>query len=214
MSSVVFAYKSRESCDVCQFVKSSEKEYGVQCIIIDEANNPKQYSSQHSNVIKTITSGKPYKCVAFLQVSSPGKAFDMFDNEKYKIVILASAYFRLLEFFHSEFTDTMARMDEESIIIKNKKEWILAEPGLSFRGLADIIATLPLDSGPTYSLELVITRRLDINKTNIVLAYSDETMGIVNLPYLAMVQMARQHLAVVSLNNYKDIVPAKKPRQS
>jgi hypothetical protein len=109
----------------------------------------------------------------------------------------------------------MNRIEEESMILKNKKEWILAEPGLSFQGgLADIVVTLQLDAGTSYTLDLIITRRLDINKTNILLAYSNEAMGLVNLPPTTLVHMAKRHSAVTSYANYKEPVPAKKSRQS
>jgi hypothetical protein len=214
MVNIVWSYERREATAVCNFLPSSEKEYGVQCIIFKEHNSPKEYTTKHINVVKTIVSGKPCKDIAFLHVSLPGKAFDLFDNEKYKLVLLASAYFQLLEFFKNDFNNVIKRMDEESPGLKSKKDWIFAEPMVSYRGLADIKASVQLDSGPSYSLDLVITRRLDINKTSIVLGYSDDTMGLLSLPHTTFLQLSSAHATVCALNDYKEPVPAKKSRQS
>ena len=212
--SIVFSYPSRDVFDVCQFVPSSEKEFGVQCHILKETKSPKEYTTQHVSVVKTITSGKPNKDVVFMHVSLPGKTFDVFDNEKFKIVIPLRAYFKLLEFFKNDFDATIKRMEEEATGLMKQKEWILIEPGLSYRGLADIVATLELDSGSSYTLSLIITRRLDIHKTTIVLAYSNETMGLLSLPHNAFLQMMKQIPKVATYCNYKEAVPAKKSRQS
>lgn len=210
--SVVFSFKSREPGDVCQFVSSSEQDYGVQCVIVKDVHNAKDYTAQHLNVAKTIASGKPCKDIVFIHIAMPGKAFEPFDMEKNKLIIPVKAYFKLLEFFQNEAEAVLNRLEAEASAMQTKKTWITVEPGLSFRGIADVIATLQLDSGSSYSLDLVLTRRLDLNITQVVLGYSDHTLGLVGLPIPPMMQLASRHSAVHKY--YKETVSSKKSRQS
>lgn len=210
---IVFTYRPREAFDLCHYVQASEKEHGIQCVMLRETTDHREYTVEHIKTVKTIISGKQCKRVAFLHISVPGKAFCLFDDEKYKIVLPAKVYIKLLEFFSNDYHLVMKRMDDEGEALKNKKDWIIAKQGTSFRGLADIVATLQLDSGNSYTLELVITRRLDINKTNIVLAYSDDSMGLVNLPPGPMLQLASIYSAPNALQIYKEQGQSKKLRQ-
>jgi hypothetical protein len=212
MSVVVISYTPPgEISDVCQFVNPSENESGVKCYIAKEGRIPKDYSIQQGHLVKTIISGKQCKDVVLIQVSAPGKLFEPFDIEKDKIVIHAKAYCKMLEFFLNEVSNVVSKFEDDAARMKNG-EWIMAEPGLSFRGKRNIVATVELDSGPSYTLELVLTRRIDINITQIVLGYKDGNMGLVCLPLNQMVHIASQYPRLH--NFYKESVSSKKSRQS
>lgn len=202
-----YTYKVREGCDLRHSIPSAEKEYGVQCIIVRDVND------NASELLKTLCENR-CKDVAFLHVAIPGKSFDSFDHEKYKLVLTPKAYFKLLEFFVTDYNLVMKRMDSDYLAIKGKKVWLTLQTETSIRGPADIVFTLPLDVTNTFALELIITRRVDINKTNILLAYTDDAMGLVNLPPQPMMTLAQSHAYIQSLYNYKEGSAAKKSRQS
>lgn len=202
-----YTYKPREGCDLRHSIPSAEKEYGVQCII---ARDIKEHAS---DLIKIVCENR-CKDVAFLHIAIPGKTFESFDHEKYKLVLTPKAYFKLLEFFVSDYNLVMKRMESDYLAIKGKKVWLTLQTETAIRGPADIVFTLPLDVTNTFALELIITRRVDINKTNILLAYTDEAMGLVNLPPQPMMMLAASHAYLNSLYNYKEQPAAKKSRQS
>lgn len=212
-----YSYKVKDNADLCHYVHSSEKDYGVQCVILREATQIKDYSPQHYAGIKSLFENRPQgssKEVVFLHVASPGKVFEKFDQEKYKLVMTAKAYFRLLDFFKSEWQLVVKRIESDYQDIKAKKEWIQINPSVSFRGSADIIFKLPLDSTNTFALDMVVTKRFDTGKTNIMLTYTDETLGSVHLPPFPMVHLAQDMAYLTSLFNYKDEVITKRSRQS
>ena len=100
-----YSYKLKENTDLCHYFLASEKEYGVQCIILREKNKPNDITQKHLNVVKCLFENRishSPKDVAFIQVAPPAKAFEKFDAEKYKIIIVADAYFKLLQFFNSD----------------------------------------------------------------------------------------------------------------
>lgn len=211
-----YSFKFEENTDLCQFSLSTEKEYGVQCVILRDCQNPKEYTTQHCSVVKTLFEERPTYCkdVVFLHVVSPGKAFEKFDQEKYKLVLVARAYFKLLDFFQSEWPMLQKRMESDYQLCKARKDWISLEPGYSFRGASEIVYTNPLDTTNSFALELVVTKRIDNGKTNISLSYTDEKMGSLHLPPQPMVQLAQGRSYLHSIYNYKKGVPSKKSRQS
>lgn len=152
--------------------------------------------------------------VVFLQVASPAKAFDHFDAEKYKIIVTADAYFKLLQFFQSEWQLVKKRLDSDHQDIKTNREWISISPTISFRGPADIVYQFVLDATNTFALNLVVTKSFDNGKTNITLCYTDETMGSIHLPALALTEMAKDLPYLRSLYEYKEGLISKKSRQS
>lgn len=92
-----YSFKLREKCDVCHFVLSTEKEYGVQCIFLKDLNLQRDYSVLSKNVVKMLHDAT--KDAVFIQIASPGKAFEKFDLEKHKIILTTKAYLSLLDFF-------------------------------------------------------------------------------------------------------------------
>jgi hypothetical protein len=211
-----YSYKIKENADLCQYIHSSEKDYGVQCVIMREANNIKEYSPHHYAGIKTLFESRPQdsvKEVAFLHVAPPAKAFEKFDQEKYKLVLTAKAYLKVLEFFQSEWSLLFKRMESDIQNIKAKKEWITLNPNISFRGAADIIFMTPLDTTNTYALNLVVTKRIETGKTNITLSYTDETLGSLHLPPAAMDYLAQDTAYLTKLLDYKEPVATKRSRQ-
>jgi hypothetical protein len=209
-----YSYKLKDSSDLRHFIMSSEKEYGVQCVILRDCRD---HTAQHSNMVKLLLDSRPQssnKDVAFLQVCSPGKAFELFDHEKYKLILATKAYFKLLEFFQTEWPLVFKRIELDYQALKAKKDWISLNPSISFRGPADIVYRSPLDTTNTFVLDLVITKRIDNGKTNITLMYTDENMGSLHLPPQAMVQLAQSYPALTSLYDYKDQASTKRSRQS
>lgn len=202
-----YTYKIKEGCDLRHSVLASEKDYGVQCILIKDNN-------EHSSPVAKILCENRCKDVAFLQVAIPGKSFEPFDYEKYKLVLKPKAYFKLLEFFLTDYDLVMKRMESDYQAMKHKKAWMTLQADTAIRGPADIVFTLPLDETNTFALELILTRKVDINKTNILLAYTDETMGFINLPPQPLITLAQSYVYLSSLYNYKEPPSAKKSRQS
>ena len=210
-----YTFKLKENTDLCHFNLSSEKDFGVQCVILRDCNSQQDYTSQHANVVKALFEGraKTLKDVAFLHVASPGKAFEKFDQEKYKLVLTGNAYLKLLEFFQSDWSLLQRRLDLDFQSIKTKKDWILMISSFKFKGPADIVYRLPLDTSNTLCLELVVTKRGDNGKTNICLVYTDETLGILHLPPPTMVNLAKDLEFVKSHYDYKDGPSPKRGRQ-
>jgi len=209
-------YKRQEDTDLCHFVHASEKDYGVQCVIVRDFGLVKEYTIQNYPCVKSVYENRPQgslKDVAFMHVASPGKAFERFDQEKYKIVMTSKAYFNLLNFFHSEWSLVVKRIESDYQDIKSKKEWITLCPTMSFRGMADIVYKLPLDDTNSLALNLVVTKRVDNGKTNIALTYTDETLGSIHLPPGPMVHLAQDKEYIVKVFDYKEPVVTKRSRQ-
>jgi hypothetical protein len=201
-----YSYKLKEKSDLCHYVMSSEKDYGVQAVILRE-NSP-------HNVSKVITEGKSCKDVVYLHVASPGKAFECFEQEKHKLIIAPKAYFQLLQFFHSDWPLVFKRLEVDYQSLKARTDWIALDPAISFRGPADIVYKCTLESATTFALHLVITKRIDNGKTNISLAYTDESMGSMHVPPGPMAHLAQTGDYLRSLYDYKEPVATKRSRQS
>lgn len=197
-----YSYKLKENSDLCHFCLSSEKEYGVQSIIL------RHNKKTHHALLKN----RSHRLV-FMHVASPGKAFEVFEHEKYKIVIVADAYFKLLQFFHSDWPLVLKRVESDYLDMKTDVEWIGLKPSISFRGPADIIYRLPLDETSEFRLDLVVTRREDTGKTQISLVYTDATLGYLNLPPEPMMRLAEDHASLLSLCGYKETLCIKTSSQ-
>lgn len=211
-----YSYKLKENTDLCHYVHASEKDYGIQCVIVRDYNLVKEHTIQHYSAIKSLFENRPQgslKDIAFLHVASPGKAFDKFDAEKYKLVMTSKAYFNLLDFFHSEWSLVMKRMESDYQDIKTKKEWITLCPTMSFRGAADVVYEMPLDVTNTFALHLSVIKRVDTGKTNITLAYTDDSLGSTHLPPGPMVHLAQDANYIAKLFDYKEPLATKRSRQ-
>jgi hypothetical protein len=200
-----YSYKLKEYSDLCHFIPPSEKEHGIQCVFLRNPNSVKDYSPLHYTAVKSLFENRSQliKEVAFLHITTPGKAFEKFDQEKYKLVIAAKAWPLVQKRMESDYQD-----------MKEKQEWIALSPSISFRGPADIIYKSTLDSTNTFALELVVTKRIDTGKTNITLAYTDETLGSVSLPPAPMMHLAKENAFFSSVWDYKEAVITKRSRQS
>lgn len=211
-----FSYKLREKTDLCHFSLPTEKDYGVQCIILKESNNIKDITAQHVDVAKALFEGRPQyspKDLAFIHVAQPNQHFTSFDNEKFKIIITASAYFKMLEFFASDWSVVQTRFDSDFEDVKSKQEWIAIDPtSISFRGHADIMYRLPLDVGNTFALDLIAIKRMDTGKSMLSLVYTDPMFGYTSLPPGPMVQLAKNWTYLKSL--YEEGMSVKKKRMS
>lgn len=211
-----YSYKLKENTDLCHFSLSTEKEYGFQCVILRDGQGLKDYTSHHASVIKALFENRPNYCkdVAFLHVAIPGKAFEKFDQEKYKIMITPKAYFKLLEFFQSEWPLLQKRLESDYQICKVQRDWLAIDPTITFRGPADVVYSQPLDATNTFALELVVSKRINSGKTNITLSYTDEKMGSTHLPPQPLVYLSQGRTYLHSLYDYKEGVAVKRSRQS
>ena len=210
-----YSYKVKETTDLCHYILASEKDFGVQCIILRDANTCKECSPHYYSLFKThFETAIKQSGAAFLQVSSPGKAFEKFDHEKYKLVLPARAYFKILEFFNSEWPLVQKRCESDYQDMKEKKEWISLTPSISFRGPADAIYKQTLDVTNSASLDLTVIKRCDTGKTNITVAYSEGKLGTIHLPPGPMVELAQECAYISSLYDYKEAIITKRSRQS
>lgn len=210
-----YALKLRSNTDVCHHAFSTEKDCGVQSLILRETSNIKSVTVQHVGVAKTLFEnrlGYSPKDLVFIQVSQPTKKFEHFDSEKQKIVITVDAYFRLLEFFKNEWPVMLKRIDSDFEELKSKQEWKKYSSSISYRGLGDISFTLPLDATKTFALELSIVKDTDTGKMVIMLAYTDSLLGNCPLPLLPMLQLSQDLACLKTLYKHREGMPIKKKR--
>lgn len=212
-----YSYKLRSNTDLCHFCAPSDKDFGVQCLLLRENNNIRSVTVQYYNVAMQMYEnrlGFTPKDFVFIQVAAPNNSFQSFDAEKYKLIITASAYFKLLEFFSSEWAHVQKRFDSDYGDLKSNSEWISLNPGISFRGPADIYYKLPLDTTNTFSLDLAVTKRMDSGKVTVSLNYTDPKLGCLALPIGPMLQLTQDYAYLKSLYDYKEPLATKKSRQS
>lgn len=175
----------------------------------------------HSSLVNTLFEDRPgggnvHRDVAYLRVSSPGRAFEPYDKEKNKLAITLSAYLKLLNFFKSEYHLVENRMESDYKNMLEKKQWLPLGPTISFRGAANIEFKLILDHSNAFNLELVIVRKFDYGgKRSIYLQYTDASMGRISLPGTVMVELSRDLPYISSLldGEYKEAMDVKRSRQ-
>lgn len=209
-----YTIQPQDNSAYCHFLLASEKEYGLQSLMFKDGTRAKEYAGSLHNIVKSVCENRPCKDVCFLHVAIPGKAFESFDKEKHKLVLLAKPYFKLLEFFANEWQPLVTRMEADHANIKARKDWIKLTSFLSFQGDANIIYKLPLDTLPnSVTLDLVCIKKGDSGKTSITLSYSDESLGSISLPLPSMMHCSQQGNYVSGLYNYKEPVLSKRSRQ-
>lgn len=209
-----FSYRLRDNSDLCHYLLSCEKEFGVQCCLFRDSKKCKEFSSHYFNLFRThYETG--LSTAAFLQVAPPNKAFEKFDQEKYKIVIPVKAYYKVLDFFLTEWPLVVKRCECDYNDMMAGTEWITLTPSISFRGPADIIYRQTIDSTTAVNLDLVVTKRGDsTGKITVCLVYTEEKLGNINLPPFPMLQMAHEMKFLKDLYEYKETIIPKKSRQS
>jgi hypothetical protein len=214
--SAYFFEVDQEKSDLSHYYFASEREYGVQCVILYENSYTKDYTLKLSKIFKLLNDGRPQAIqeVALLHVAPPGSFFDMYDKELYKFAMIPAAYFKLMEFFKSEFALVLKRMESDYQTMQKKTEWIKHSTDISFRGIANIVYRQELDSTNTFVLNLKVTKSGKTGKTKISLIYSDDNLGTIHLPPVPMTQLALTYPNLLQLYNYKDLSTSKKSRQS
>ena len=70
-----------------------------------------------------------------------------------------------------------------------------------------------MDATNNFALNLVITRSFDTGKTNMLLGYTDESLGFIHLPSQAMTELAKELPYLKSLHEYKEALVTKRSRQ-
>jgi len=153
--------------------------------------------------------------VAYLQVSLPGKTFETYDREKYRLPITVNAYFEVLKFFKQEYRMVENRMEADYKTMMERKNWLSLCPSISFRGGADIEFKLPVDVSNSFTLNLVVRKVYETGKKCIFLEYSDASMGKIPLPATGMAELAKDHSFLSGLCNgdYKESMINKRSRQ-
>ena len=214
-----FNYKLKDSSDLCHYILSSENDHGVQCIFLRENNSPIDITQKYTHLPALLFENRlgfqGKRDVVFLTVSPPAKGFDLFDHERKKIVVTAEAYFKILQFFQSDWPLVKMRLDSDYEDIKTCREWITLTPNISFRGPADIVFQMTIDETCVFTLNLVVTRSYDSGQTNIQLIYTDDNLGSIHLPSAAMCELAKELAFVKSLYyDYKNMLVLKQSRQS
>lgn len=214
-----FNYKLKDSSDLCHYILSSESEHGVQCIFLRENNSPLDITQKFVNLPGLLFENRlgfqGKRDVVFMSVAPPAKGFDLFDEERQKIILTTEAYFKVLQFFQSDWPLVKMRLDSDYEDIKTCREWITLTPSISFRGPADIVYQMTIDETCILILNLVITRSYDTGKTNIRLVYTDDRLGSINLPSGAMSELAKEVDYIKSLYyDYKNMLVLKQSRQS
>ena len=141
-----------------------------------------------------------------------GKAFESYDREKNRLVMILPAYFELLRFFKTEYRMVLNRMESDYRSMMEGTDWFSLCPTISFRGPADTVFSTVLDSSNGFDLKLTMTNRLEMGKKNIVLHYTDESMGHMSLPGAVMEVLAKDMTFLKGLSNgeYKESSVAKK----
>lgn len=163
----------------------------------------------------TLAGKKDKRDIAYLKVCQPGKAFESYDREKYRLAMTVNAYFEVLKFFKNEYRRVENRMEDDYKNMIEERENLAFTPRVGFYGGADIEYRQPVDMTNTFQLDLVITKEFRSGKRSAKLAYSDESMGSILIPANAMEEMAEDLPFLVGLANgdYKENMIHKRARQ-
>jgi hypothetical protein len=178
---------------------------------------PHQEFAAHASLVKTLFDDRnKRRDVAYLRVCPPGKSFETYEKEKYKLAMTIRAYLDLLRFFKSEYHLVSKRMEQDRKHMMDKTEWLPLLPTVSFKGGADIDYRLPLDRANTFDLELVIKKKFDATHKTIMLQYTDEKMGYIMLPGPVMEILCKDLPFITSFldGEYKEASTSKRSRQS
>lgn len=215
MDNTSYLYTLSDLNDVCHFVMPNEKEYGMQNTIF--RNAPIELEDQfkiHTNVVKKLFVENAPRDVVFMQVSFPGKAFELYDKEKNKLPITLKAYIELLKFFANDYERILSRSEGDSHVMTGHKKWLSLSPTISFRGPADICFKKTLERGIHQDLDLYFEKKQGIGRRSVTLRYSNSDMGILYIHPPAIMHLAKDLDTISGLQNYIGAPMPKKSRQS
>lgn len=172
----------------------------------------------HASLVKKLYEDRPKQVrrdVAYLKVSQPGKSFDTYDREKYRLPMTMNAYFEVLKFFKQEYRMVENRMEADYKNMLERKEWLSVCPSIAFRGGADIEFKMPVDMSNGFTLDLVIRKSYESGKKSIYLEYSEPSMGKILLPGSVMEELSQDLSFLMGLCNgdYKETLIHKRSRQ-
>lgn len=175
--------------------------------------------SVHAHIVTKLFEDRPGKPMrrdlVYLKVSPCGKAFESYDRERNRLVMTLPAYLELLRFFKNEYRLVLNRMESDRRNMTKGKEWMPLISNVCFRGPADTVYNIVLDSSNSFCLNLTVTNRFDAGKKMIMLQYTDETMGQVGLPGPALEILAKDLSYIEGLvkGEYKEASLPKRNRQ-
>lgn len=209
-----YSYSLTEVNEMCHFVMPNEKDYGMQNTILRNCGTVREPFKVHAHIVNQMFKEKEPRDVVFMQVTGPGKAFEPYDKEKYKLPITLKAYIELLKFFANDYQMLLNRIDADNHVMSTGKEWLSLTPAISFKGPADITYKKTLEKGCSFDLEIQVVRRVDLSKTSVTLKYSKEDLGMMYIHPPALLHLAKDRTYISSLVSYKGGSTPKRSRQS
>lgn len=215
MEASYYSYSLTEVNDVCHFVLPNEKEYGMKNTIFRNvpAELPEPFKSQTHLVNKLFIENEP-RDVVFMQVTCPGKAFDSFDREKYKLAITLRAYNELLNFFATDYPLVYKRIEGDTHAMLNGSKWLTMSPSISFCGAADICFKKTLEKTIHHDLDIFVERRHELGKRCVTLRYTNPDLGLLYVHPPVLMQLAQERGLISNLQTYKGVPTPKRSRQS
>lgn len=215
MEASYYAYTLTELNDVCHFVLPNEQEYGMKNTILRNApiELPEPFKSSTHLVNKLFIENEP-RDVVFMQVTCPGKAFEAFDKEKYKLAITLRAYIELLNFFATDYPLVLKRIEGDTHCMLSGRQWLTMSPSITFRGPADICFKKTLEKTIHQDLDIYVERRQEVGKRCVTLRYTNPDLGILYVHPSVLMQLAQERGMITNLLAYKGIPTPKRSRQS
>lgn len=210
-----YCYTLTEANDVCHFVLSNENEFGMQNTILRNVGTelPEPFKI-HSQIVNRLFTENEPRDVVFMQVALPGKAFELYNKERQKMVITLKAYIELLKYFATDYPLVFKRIEADTNVMAVGRQWLSQTPSFTFTGPANITAKKTLVRDIHYNLDIWIERRHDLGKRCATLRYSNEDLGVLYVHPQALLFLAQEIDLISGLQNYKGAPVAKKSRQS
>lgn len=210
-----YSYTLSDLNDVCHFVLPNEKEYGIQNTIVRNLGTEleDQYKV-HADLVNKLFAENAQRDVVFMQVTGPGKAFELYDKAKCKLPITLKAYVKLLKFFESEYSRIVSRSDGDTQIMRAGLKWLSLSPSITFRKPADICFKKTLERGIHHDLDLFFEKRHINGKRCVTLRYTNQDTEVFYVPPPALTYLAQEVDIINNLQNYTEVPVQKKSRQS
>lgn len=210
-----YSYSLSDLNDVCHFVMSNEKEYGMQNVIF--RNAPVELEDQykiHTHLVNKLFVENAPRDVVFMQMAGPGKAFEPYDKEKNKLPITLKAYIEVLKFFANDYERVLSRSEGDIHAMAMQTKWLSLSPSITFRGPADICFKKTLEKGLHQNLELYFEKKQSTGRRSVTLRYTNKDMGVLYIHPPAIVHLAQDLDIISGLQNYIGAPISKKSRQS
>lgn len=198
---------SEKKCVLFNVLGATETDFGVKASIFKNVANaiPLPYI-KHAHVIeKLFTDRADYPSdVVFIQVSSPGHAFQAYDSEPCTITITLNAYFRLLEFVRNDLKKVVGKLESDCNLLTQKKDCIYITPTICSDSIEHVVYDHPLDVFGENKLHFLVKRSVATKETLFLLKYSEDSLGQLALPIKPIYSLSDDRVTLMKLLNYKD----------